>query len=231
MGMNYVKIHLDALLAYRRLTDTEFGRAIRCVLQYMEDGTDPNLDGKVGIMYDVLREQVDRDRKAYDKRVAAQTENGKKGGRPRKNTAHGQYPKEPNETHQNPWVFEKPNETQKTQEKEEEYIPPCIPPAGGSGGGGFMTLDEAETLSAGLDTVFDEAERCGFSRSQRVLDELNALCAEYTPPCVLDAIRIAHDRGKPNLGYLRGVLQRGVDTQRESPRADPADPTGGLGWL
>ena len=128
MGMNYVKIHLDALLAYRRLTDTEFGRAIRCVLQYMEDGTDPNLDGKVGIMYDVLREQVDRDRKAYDKRVAAQTENGKKGGRPRKNTAHGQYPKEPNETHQNPWVFEKPNETQKTQEKEEEYIPPCIPP-------------------------------------------------------------------------------------------------------
>lgn len=230
MGMNYVKIHLDALLAYRRLTDTEFGRAIRCVLQYMADGTDPNLDGKVGIMYDVLREQVDRDRKAYDKRVAAQTENGKKGGRPRKNTAQGGNQKEPNETQRNPWVFEKPNETQKNQEKEEEYIPPCTPPAGGSGGG-FLTLDEAETLSAGLDAVFDEADRCGFSRSQRVLDELNALCAEYTPPCVLDAIHIAHDRGKPNLGYLRGVLQRGVDTQRESQCAGPSDPTGGLGWL
>lgn len=230
MGMNYVKIHLDALLAYRRLTDTEFGRAIRCVLQYMADGTDPNLDGKVGIMYDVLREQVDRDRKAYDKRVEAQTENGKKGGRPRKNTAQGGNPKEPNVTQRNPWVFEKPNETQKTQEKEEEYIPPCTPPAGGSGGG-FLTLDEAETLSAGLDAVFDEADRCGFSRSQRVLDELNALCAEYTPPCVIDAIHIAHDRGKPNLGYLRGVLQRGVDTQRESQCAGPSDPTGGLGWL
>ena len=147
MGMNYVKIHLDALLAYRRLTDTEFGRAIRCVLQYMADGTDPNLDGKVGIMYDVLREQVDRDRKAYDKRVAAQTENGKKGGRPRKNTAQGQYPKEPNETKQNPWVFEKPNGTQKTQEKEKEYIPPCIPPAGGTGRGfrRFGRTEKTET--------------------------------------------------------------------------------------
>ena len=230
MGMNYVKIHIDALLAYRRLTDTEFGRAIRCVLQYMADGTDPNLDGKVGIMYDVLREQVDRDRNAYDKRVAAQTENGKKGGRPRKNTAHSKNQKEPNETQQNPWVFEKPNGTQKTQEKEKEYIPPCSPPAGGSGGDGFMTLDEAETLSGRLDEVYAEAERCGFSRSQRVLDELNALCADYTPQCVLDAIRIASDRGKPNLGYLRGILARDESSATDK-HGEAYDPTGGLGWL
>ena len=229
MGMNYVKIHLDALLAYRRLTDTEFGRAIRCVLQYMADGTDPNLDGKVGIMYDVLREQVDRDRNAYDKRVAAQTENGKKGGRPRKNTAHDKNPKEPNETQQNPWVFEKPKGTQKTQEKEKEYIPPCIPPDGGNGGG-FMTLNEAEALSAGLDTVFEEAERCGFSRSQRVLDELNALAAEHGAERVCDAIRIASDRGKPNLGYLRGILARDESGSTDK-HGEAYDPTGGLGWL
>ena len=79
--------------------------------------------------------------------------------------------------------------------------------------------------------MLEEAAKCGFAQDARTLDELNALCAEYTPPCVLDAIRIAHDRGKPNLGYLRGVLQRGVDTPRESPRDDSSDPTGGLGWL
>ena len=229
MGMNYVKIHLDALLAYRRLTDTEFGRAIRCVLQYMADGTDPNLDGKVGIMYDVLREQVDRDRKAYDKRVAAQTENGKKGGRPRKNTAHDKNPKEPNETQQKPWVFEKPNETQKTQEKEKEYMPPCIPPAGGSGGG-FMTEEEAQSISARLGEVYEEAERCGFSSSQRVLDELTALAAEHGAERVCDAIRIASDRGKPNLGYLRGILARD-ESGATDKHGEAYDPTGGLGWL
>ena len=90
--MNYVKLHTDALLAYKRLSDTEFGRAVRAVLQYVEDGTEPNLPGKESIMFDVLREQVERDRKSYDKKVAAQRENGSKGGRPRKN-------QKPTETH------------------------------------------------------------------------------------------------------------------------------------
>lgn len=94
-----------------------------------------------------------------------------------------------------------------------------------------MASDEAYRLQGELDAVLEEAAKCGFTQDARTLDELNALCAEYTPPCVLDAIRIAHDRGKPNLGYLRGVLQRGVDAPRERPGADPSDPTGGLGWL
>ena len=114
------------------------------------------------------------------------------------------------------------SKTPKEEEKEEEAAT-C--------GGGFMDSDDAYRLQGELDAVLEEAAQCGFSQDARTLDELNALCAEYTPPCVLDAIRIAHDRGKPNLGYLRGVLQRGVDTPRESPRADPSDPTGGLGWL
>lgn len=228
MAMDYVKLHLDALLAYRRLTDTEFGRAIRCVLQYMADGTDPNLDGKVGIMYDVLREQVDRDRKAYDKRVAAQTENGKKGGRPHKNAAQNENPKKPKETQRNPWVFGKPNESQKTQEKEKENITPCIPLSGDCGGG-FLPDDEARAIASGLDAVYDEAERSGFGGSQRVLDELTALAADHGAERVTDAIRIASDRGKPNIGYLRGILAR--DTSTNDRHDEPFDPTGGLGWL
>ena len=180
-------------------------------------------------MYAVLREQVDRDRNAYDKRVAAQTENGKKGGRPRKNTAHGKNPKEPNETQQNPWVFKKPNESQKTQEKEKENITPCIPLAGDCGGG-FLPEDEAQAISSGLDAVYDEAERSGFGGSQRVLDELTALAAEHGAERVCDAIRIASDRGKPNLGYLRGILARDESGASEK-HGETYDPTGGLGWV
>ena len=79
--MNYLMLYVDTLRQYKRLSDTEFGRAIRAVLQYLEDGTEASLPGKECIMYDVLREQTERDRKSYEKKMAAQRENGSKGGR------------------------------------------------------------------------------------------------------------------------------------------------------
>ena len=45
-----------------------------------------------------------------------------------------------------------------------------------------------------------------------------------------DAIRIASDRGKPNLGYLRGILARDESSATDK-HGEAYDPTGGLGWL
>ena len=208
--MNYVKLHVDALFAYRRLTDTEFGRAIRCVLQYVEDGTDPNLPGKEGIMYDVLREQVDRDREAYDKRVAAQTENGKKGGRPRKNVTQGQNPTKPNETQQNPWVSKKPNETQKTQEKEKEkekeyILSSPLPPSKG----GWEDDDDDDDLvliARRNDEVFKAAEHAGFDLNGATLDKLTDLISVHGPDAVESGIGKCVEHGVAKLAYLRKVL-------------------------
>lgn len=203
--MNYVKLHVDALFAYRRLTDTEFGRAIRCVLQYVEDGTDPNLPGKEGIMYDVLREQVDRDREAYNKRVAAQTENGKKGGRPRKNAVQEQNPTEPNETQQNPWVFEKPNETQKTQEKEKEKENKSspLPPSQGEDDDD----DELLLIARRNDQVFEAARHAGFDLTGAVLDKLTDLISVHGPDAVERALASCVMHGAKSLAYLCKVLE------------------------
>ena len=203
--MNYVKIHVDALFAYRRLTDTEFGRAIRCILQYVEDGTDPNLPGKEGIMYDVLREQVDRDREAYDKRVAAQTENGKKGGRPRKNASQERNPTKPNETQQNPWVSKKPNETPKTQEKEKEYILSSpLPP---SKGGGEDDDDDLLLIARRNDAVFEAAKHAGFDLTGTTLDKLTDLISVHGPDAVERGIDSCAEYGAKSLAYLRKVLE------------------------
>lgn len=195
--MNYVKLHTDALYAYRRLSDTEFGRAVRAVLQYTEDGTEPNLPGKESIMFDVLREQVERDRKSYDKKASAQRENGSKGGRPRKN-------EKPKETHgflENPT---KPNETQKTQEKEKEkeYISP-LPPYDDDDG-----EDDALLLIARQhDRVFDRAKECGFDTNTAALDRLTDLISVHGADAVLAALDDCVEHGARTIAYLRKVLE------------------------
>lgn len=195
--MNYVKLHTDALNAYKRLSDTEFGRAVRAVLQFTEDGTEPNLPGKESIMFDVLREQVERDRKSYEKKASAQRENGSKGGRPRKN-------EKPKETHgflENPT---KPNETQKTQEKEKEkekeYISP-LPPYDDD-------EDEALLLIARRhDQVFDRAKECGFDTNAATLDRLTELISCHGPDAVLAALDDCVEHGARTIAYLRKVLE------------------------
>lgn len=209
--MNFVKLHVDALFAYRRLTDTEFGRGIRAILQYLEDGSEPNLPGKEGLMYDVLREQVERDRKAYDNRVAAQTENGKKGGRPRKN------PK-PNETQQNPWVFEKPNETQKTQEKEKEKEY--------SSSVGFLDADDAHELAMMHSRVLDAAAAAGFPQNTATMDRLIDLVSRFSAEWVEAAIDRCVQQGKQSLAYLTAVLdgfQREGGLQGRAPSRSAYD--------
>ena len=110
----------------------------------------------------------------------------------------------------------------KEEEKKEVATTGC--------GGGFLTEDEAQALSARLDEVYAEAERCGFTCTAREIDELTALAAEHGAERVCDAIRIASDRGKPNLGYLRGILARDESSASEK-HGEAYDPTGGLGWL
>ena len=187
--MNYVKVYTDALVAYKRLSDTEFGRALRAVLQYVEDGTEANLPGKESIMYDVMCEQVARDRKSYDKKVKAQRENGSKGGRPRKTQ----------ETQKNPWVFEKANETQKTQDKDkEEYISPYNPPDDDEDGLLLIAQHNA--------AVYDRAKECGFATDTATLDRLTDLIAQFGHQAVLDGLDQCVEYGAKSLAYLRKVV-------------------------
>lgn len=212
--MNYLMLYVDTLRQYKRLSDTEFGRAIRAVLQFLEDGTEVNLPGKECIMYDVLREQTERDRKSYEKKMAAQRENGSKGGRPRKNTETQEKPK-------NPWVFSETQESQKTQEKEkEEYIPPYNPPKGEDDD------DDLLLIAKQNDHVYDRAKECGFASDTATLDRLTDLIAKHGHQAVLDGLDQCVEYGAKNLAYLRKVVEG--QTRREVKTVVKED-TGG--WL
>lgn len=184
--MNYVKIYVDALYAYKRLSDTEFGRAIRALLQYVEDGTEANLPGKESIMFDVLREQVKRGEAAYETKV----NNGKKGGRPRKTE----------ENRKNLPVISETEENRKNQYKEKEYIPPYNPPTGDN------DEDELLAISARHQDVFDKAKDCGFTANTADLDRLTDLIASHGPDAVLDALDACVESQAVNFRYLRAVL-------------------------
>lgn len=199
--MNYFMLYVDALRQYKRLSDAEFGRALRAVLQYVEDGTETDLPGKESIMYDVLCAQAERDRKSCDKKLAAQRENGSKGGRPRK--THGN----PN----NPRVF---IETQETQEKEKEYIPPYNPPKG---------EDDEEVLlrlNAKHNEVFDKAKDCGFDVNTATLDRLTDLIASHGAEAVLLALDECVEHNARSLAYLRKVLESRSKPKEESAAID-----------
>lgn len=207
--MNYLMLYVDTLRQYKRLSDTEFGRAIRAVLQFLEDGTEANLPGKECIMYDVLREQTERDRKSYEKKMAAQRENGSKGGRPRKNAETQENPK-------NPWVFSKTQESQKTQEKEkEEYIPPYNPPTGDDDDDDLLLIAQQNNA------VYDRAKECGFATDTATLDRLTDLISMHGHQAVLDGLDQCVEYGAKSLAYLRKVV--GSSVRAEVKEAfDPA---------
>lgn len=187
--MNYVKLYTDALYAYKRLSDTEFGRALRAVLQYAADGTEPNLPGKECIMFDVLREQVERDRAAYNTKV----ENGKKGGRP---------PKEKENLKNRP-VISDSEKTERNQgkDKEEEYIPPYHPPSGEDD-----DEDDLLLIAQQINQVYDRAKECGFATNIATLDRLTDLVSRYGHQIVLDGLEECLTHGATSLAYLSKVV-------------------------
>ena len=218
MAQEYVPVFWDWIEVTGELNDQEKGRLIDAMVMYSRGGDwQERIKGNERYLFPAFQQQINRARKLSDQRSDAGANGGKQtqaNTSKRKQTQANTSKRKQTQANR--------SKTPKEEEKEEEAATGCV---------GFMDSDEAYRLQGELDAVLEEAAKCGFEQDARTLDELNSLCAEYTPPCVIDAIRIAHDRGKPNLGYLRGVLQRGVDTPRESPRDDSSDPTGGLGWL
>lgn len=125
MNLAYVKVFADWTKATAKLKDAEKGRLIDAMVVYATTGEDHSdaLSGNEQYLFPMFQASIDRDRRDLDDYIQKQSENGKKGGRPRKN------PPVSEENPKNPPVFEK---TQKSQEKEKdkEYIPPISPSKG-----------------------------------------------------------------------------------------------------
>ena len=201
MALEYVPVFWDWIEVTGELNDQEKGRLIDAMVMYSRGGDwQDRIKGNERYLFPAFRQQIERARTMSEKRSDA----GATGGKQAQANASKIAKKE-------------------EEEKEKEVATTGC-------GGGFLTEEEAQSLSARLDEVYAEAERCGFSCTAREIDELTALSSEHGAERVCDAIRIASDRGKPNLGYLRGILARDESSATDK-HGDAYDPTGGLGWL
>lgn len=84
-------LYYDYQQHFNFLTDEQLGRIIRSMLEYEIDGVFPEFDEPILKMtFSFIKSNLDRDKQKYLEKCEKNTENGKKGGRPRQNQSNEQ---------------------------------------------------------------------------------------------------------------------------------------------
>lgn len=125
MNSGYIKVFWDFPDVTRNLTEDEIGRLILAMVEYAagERGVEDKLTGAERILFPSFQAQIDRDKRVLSDKRKASRENGKKGGRPKKQDGTQETeanPEKPNGCEKNP---ENPVgffESQKRQDKDKE---------------------------------------------------------------------------------------------------------------
>ena len=84
MDKNSFLIYLDYEEQFNLLTDGQIGQLMRAIIKYEKTGEITELDGMIKMAFSFIKTQLDRDREKYKKKCEKNKENGKKGGRPKK---------------------------------------------------------------------------------------------------------------------------------------------------
>lgn len=119
----YIKVYPDFINVVRELDNGARGRLLLAIMQYANEEEPDELTGAERIAFIVIKGQIDRDADAYEANAKKQSENGKKGGRPKKPTAFSENPKNPPlflETHQKPKKPDKEKEKEEDKDKDKE---------------------------------------------------------------------------------------------------------------
>lgn len=191
--VKYVPIPLDMAEDIEELSDEEIGLVVRAYLQYGRSGETAEMPRTIKYLYNALVRELDRASDGYEKKIAA----GKSGGR-------GRPKKEPSEE------IQQPESAQLNPEPEQK--PKSHPPAP------FISDEEAAEIQQGTNAVLDEAQRQGFPDTTATMDNINQLVADNGTEEVLECVKIAGEAGKPNIRYLKGVINRRAKERQEEER-------------
>ena len=116
MALESFNAYHSYLTAIEPLNDAERGRLFTALLTYSSTGEVPDLRGNERFVFPQMKWQIDRDKGNYNDFCARQSENGKKGGRPKK-------PPVNSETQKTQAFFEKPkkaNNKDKDKDKDND---------------------------------------------------------------------------------------------------------------
>lgn len=191
--VKYVPIPLDMAEDIEELSDEEIGLVVRAYLQYGRSGETAEMPRTIKYLYNALVRELDRASDGYEKKIAA----GKSGGR-------GRPKKEPSEEIQQP----EPAQLNPEPEQKPEMRTPTP----------FISDEEAAEIQQGTNAVLDEAQRQGFSTSTATMETLNQLVADNGAEEVLECVKIAGEAGKPNIRYLKGVINGRAKERQEEER-------------
>ena len=84
MDKNSFLIYLDYQEQFELLTDEQAGQLIKAIIKYEKTGEITKLEGMIKMAFSFIKTQLDRDREKYNKKCEKNKENGRKGGRPKK---------------------------------------------------------------------------------------------------------------------------------------------------
>lgn len=208
MEMTYVKVYQDWTKQTAKLKDAEKGRLIDAVVLYATTGEDvtEQLSGNERILFPVYQAQIDRDRQALADYSRQQSENGSKGGRPKK-------PK-------NPPLFSE-SEKSYNNNYNYNYIPPPTPSKGETPDGGGGSAESGDYISRYIPgmTVAHWEELRSFLNDGLSMDLVRHAVDEA----------VAHQ--KRAWSYVRSILERyltsGVSTVEQARQTDGKAPAAG----
>ena len=188
--MKYLKVWTDFEDVLERLKEDEAGRLFLAMLHYASTGEEPDeLPGNEWYVWPVAKRDIDH---ASDE-SRTNTENGRKGGRPK--TERNRTI--PDETENN---RSEPNESQKEKKRKEIEKK-------GNEKKGFMDADDAAEIQNDHDRVLDAAEDAGFKMTNNVRAALIALYADNGLEKVLEGLRSCSEHGATTLAYLRACMK------------------------
>lgn len=120
MALESFNAYHSYLTAIEPLNDAERGRLFTALLTYSSTGEVPDLRGNERFVFPQMKWQIDRDKGSYDDFCARQSENGKKGGRPKK-------PPVNSETQKTQAFFEKPKKANNKDKDKDKDKDRCFP--------------------------------------------------------------------------------------------------------
>ena len=192
--VKYVPIPLDMADDIDELSDEEIGLVVRAYLQYGRSGETAEMPRTIKYLYNALVRELDRASEGYEKKVAA----GKSGGRGRPKKELPEEIQQPEQAQLNP----------KQEQKPEVHTPAP-----------FISDEAAAEIQQGTNEVLDEAKRQGFPDTTATMETPNQLVADNSAEEVLECVKIAGESGKPNIRYLKGVINgRAKEKQKEAQR-------------
>lgn len=195
MELEYVPVQVAMRREIARLSDEEAGRALKAILDYVATGEDVEPEGNAAFLYLALLRECDKICKIHEVRSAG----GKAGGRGR--------PKK-----EKPEAIQQPESAQAQLNPETEQKPELHTPAP------FISDEEAAEIQQGTNEVLDEAKRQGFPDTTATMETLNQLVADNSAEKVLECVKIAGEAGKPNIRYLKGVINGRAKERQEEER-------------